>query len=302
MRFKGDFETVYWVFPQDANILGYLFGGRLMSWVIRTSSIFASMLTKRPVLLGYMGSFDFINPIKVGDMVSINVSPLFSSRHTLTVKVAVYSINPYETHENFTTAAELTFVSVDDSGKVMEHGYYNPSPTLEKETKGRINALKLSLGSLKEPEMYNLKSTYGITMEDVFFFDMMSGAKLLEYIDQLAAITSIKYAGKPMVTASIDETIFLHPIRSSHIVEIYTRLNAVWNTSCEVEVWVFGKDPLSNHKYIATHTFVGMVLVDRRDRLKPYMVNDKIYDEATLRKEGRITRKRKLIERLDTSG
>ncbi|MFZ8833528.1 MAG: acyl-CoA thioesterase, partial [Candidatus Caldipriscus sp.] len=96
MRFKGDFETIYWVFPHDANLLGYLFGGRLMNWTVRTASIYASILAKRPVLLGYMGSFDFINPIRVGDMVSINVSPLFSTQHTITLKIAIYSRSPYE--------------------------------------------------------------------------------------------------------------------------------------------------------------------------------------------------------------
>ncbi len=296
MRFRGDFETIYWVFPQDANILGYLFGGRLMNWVIRTSSIFTSILAKKPVLLGYMGSFDFINPIKVGDMVSINVSPLFSTPHTITVKVAVYSKNPEENIENLTTAAEMTFVSVNGEGRVVEHGYYSPSPTLEKDIKEKISYLKSSLKGIYEPESYDMKTVYGISMEDVFFFDMMSGAKLLEYIDQLAAITAIEYSRRPMVTASIDETIFLHPIRSSHIIEIYTRLNAVWRTSCEVEVWVFGKDPLKNTKYLSTHTFVSMVLVERDEPLKSYAVNDIIYSDATKRKEKRILRKNRLLE------
>lgn len=298
MRFKGDFETVYWVFPQDANILGYLFGGRLMNWVIRSSSIYASTLVKRPVLLGYMGSFDFINPIKVGDMVNINISPMFSTKHTITLKVAVYSRNPSFSMENLTTAAELTFVSVDENACVVPHEYKNPSPTLEREIKAKINSLKENLKDLYEPENYDLRTVYGISMEDVFFFDMMSGAKLLEYVDQLAAITTIEYSKNPMVTASIDETIFLHPIRSSHIIEIFTRLNAVWKTSAEVEVWVFGNDPISDKRYMATHTFVSMVLVDREKRLKTYSPDREIFQEATFRKSLRIDRKRKLIEGL----
>ncbi|MEO0139513.1 MAG: hotdog domain-containing protein [candidate division WOR-3 bacterium] len=301
MRFKGDFETVYWVFPQDANVLGYLFGGRLMNWVIRSSSIFASDLVKRPVLLGYMGSFDFLNPIRVGDMVSINISPLFSTKHTITVKVAVYSRNPQSDEENLTTAAELTFVSVDENACVVPHDYKNPSPTLEREIKGKINSLRESFKNLYEPESYDLRTVYGISMEDVFFFDMMSGAKLLEYVDQLAAITSIEYSKKPMVTASIDETIFLHPIRSSHIIEIFTRLNAVWKTSAEVEVWVFGKDPISDKRYMATHTFVSMVLVDRKEHLETYAADERIFKEATFRKNLRIERKKRLIQGLSPS-
>ncbi len=300
MRFKGDFETIYWVFPQDANLLGYLFGGRLMNWTIRTASIYASILAKRPVLLGYMGSFDFINPIKVGDMVSINISPLFSTQHTITLKIAVYSSNPYERKEKLTTAAEMTFVSVDDMGRIVPHEYRNPSPSLEREIKEKIISLKNSLKDLKEPESYDLKTVYGINMEDVFFFDMMSGSKLLEYIDQLASITAMTYSKKPMVTASIDGTIFLHPIRSSHTLEIFTRLNAVWRTSAEVEVWVFGNDIMKGERYIATHTFVSMVLVDREKSLEPYFFSEDILEKANLRKKQRLDRKNLLISSLST--
>jgi Acyl-CoA hydrolase len=298
MRFKGDFETIYWVFPQDANLLGYLFGGRLMNWVTRSASIYASILAKRPVLLGYMGSFDFINPIKIGNMVSISISPLFSTRHTITLKIAVYSRSPYESLEKLTTAAEMTFVSVDDKGCVVPHEYVNPSPSLEREIKERIRTLKDNLQNLKEPESYDLKTVYGINMEDVFFFDMMSGSKLLEYIDQLSAITAITYSKKPMVTASIDETIFLHPIRSSHTVEIFTRLNAVWRTSAEVEVWIFGSDPINGDRYLATHTFVTMVLVDRSKVLEPYFFSLDVLEKANLRKSLRLERKNKLISSL----
>jgi acyl-CoA hydrolase len=300
MRFKGDFETIYWVFPQDANLLGYLFGGRLMNWTVRTASIYASILAKRPVLLGYMGSFDFINPIRVGDMVSINVSPLFSTQHTITLKIAIYSRSPYENIEKLTTAAEMTFVSVDDKGCVVPHEYKNPSPSLEREIKEKINSLRDSLRNLKEPESYDLRTVYGINMEDVFFFDMMSGSKLLEYIDQIAAITAITYSKKPMVTASIDSTIFLHPIRSSHTVEIFTRLNAVWRTSAEVEVWVFGSDPIKGERYLATHTFVSMVLVNRNENLEPYFFSEEVLEEANLRRNLRLERKNRLISSLST--
>ena len=231
-------------------------------------------------------------------MVSISISPLFSTRHTITLKIAVYSRSPYESLEKLTTAAEMTFVSVDDKGCVVPHEYVNPSPSLEREIKERIRTLKDNLQNLKEPESYDLKTVYGINMEDVFFFDMMSGSKLLEYIDQLSAITAITYSKKPMVTASIDETIFLHPIRSSHTVEIFTRLNAVWRTSAEVEVWIFGSDPINGDRYLATHTFVTMVLVDRSKVLEPYFFSLDVLEKANLRKSLRLERKNKLISSL----
>jgi len=298
MKVDPPFSTAYWVFPQDANPLGYLFGGRLMRWVIRSASIYSSMLLRRPVVIGYMGSFDFINPIRVGDMVSVQVSPLFTTTHTITVKVAVFAGATSDEEFRFTTAAEMTFISIDESGKPVAHGVRIPSPTLEKELKEKIRSLKEEYSRLEEPESYDLETTYGITAEDTFFYNLMSGAKLLEYVDQVATLTAIRYARASMFTASIDETVFLNPIRLGEYIEIYTRLNAVWRTSAEVEVWVFASDPIGGDRRLATHMFVSAVLVDRSRKLQSYAHSPEIYEEATKRKEGRIRRKKELLSRL----
>lgn len=296
MKAEPHFSTAYWVFPKDANPLGYLFGGRLMHWVVRSASVYSSMLLRRPVVIGYMGSFDFINPIRVGDMVEVQISPLFTTTHTVTVKVAVFAGATSDEEFRFTTAAELTFVSIDDRGRPVAHGLSIPSPTLERELKGKIRAMKEAYERLKEPEGYDLKTVYGVTTEDTFFYNLMSGARLLEYIDQLSVLTAIRYAGASMFTASIDETIFISPIRQDEYVEIYTRLNAVWRTSAEVEVWVFANDPISGSRRLSTHTFVSAVLVDRSRHLNPYAPSPELYAEATRRKERRLARKRRLLE------
>ncbi|NPA79602.1 MAG: hypothetical protein GXO29_00935 [Thermotogae bacterium] len=295
------FTTAYWVFPQDANPLGYLFGGRLMRWVIHSSSIYASMLARKPVVIGYMGSFDFINPIRVGDMVLVQISPLFSTTHTITVKVAVFSGATSDEEFRFTTAAEMTFISIDDRARPSPHAFRMRSPTLEREFKRKIAALKEEYARIREPEGYDLKTTYGITVEDTFFYNLLSGARLLEYVDQIATLTAMRYAKAPMFTASIDETVFLSPIRVNEYIEIYTRLNAVWRTSAEVEVWVFANDPITANRRMATHMFVSAVLVDRSRKLKPYAPSPEIYEEATERKMRRLQRKRRLLEEVEGS-
>jgi acyl-CoA hydrolase len=83
-------------------------------------------------------------------------------------------------------------------------------------------------------------------------------------------------------------------------VEIFTRLNAVWRTSAEVEVWVFGSDPIKGEMYLATHTFVSMVLVNRNENLEPYFFSEEVLEEANLRKNLRLERKNRLISSLST--
>lgn len=298
MKVQTPFSTAYWVFPQDANPMGYLFGGRLMKWVIRSASIYASMLARKPVVIGYMGSFDFINPIRVGDMAQVQVSPLFSTEHTITVKVAVFAGSTSDEEFRFTTAAEMTFISIDDRARPSPHAFTMPSPTLERDLKEKIRTLKEEYSRIKEPEGYDLRTTYGVTTEDTFFYNLMSGARLLEYVDQIATLTAIRYARASMFTASIDETVFINPIRRDEYVELYTRLNAVWRTSAEVEVWVFANDPIRGERRLSTHMFVSAVLVDRSQKLQPYAPSPEVYEAATRRKEMRLRRKRKLLEQI----
>ncbi len=269
-----------------------------MRWVIRSASIYASMLARKPVVIGYMGSFDFINPIRVGEMANVQVSPLFSTEHTLTVKVAVFSGATSDEEFRFTTAAEMTFISIDDRARPSPHPFVMPSPTLERDLKEKIRSLKEEYARIEEPGGYDLRTTYGVTTEDTFFYNLMSGARLLEYVDQIATLTAIRYARSPMFTASIDETVFISPIRRDEAVDLYTRLNAVWRTSAEVEVWVFANDPIRGERRLATHMFVSTVLVDRSRRLRPYSPSPEIYEAATRRKEMRIARKRRLLEQV----
>jgi hypothetical protein len=52
--------------------------------------------------------------------------------------------------------------------------------------------------------------------------------------------------------------------------------------------------------YLATHTFVSMVLVNRNENLEPYFFSEEVLEEANLRKNLRLERKNRLISSLST--
>ncbi|MSQ00603.1 MAG: acyl-CoA thioesterase [Myxococcales bacterium] len=77
------------------------------------------------------------------------------------------------------------------------------------------------------------------------------GGQVAAWIDICGAIAAQRFCRRQVVTASIDELIFLHPIQRGHIAIFRATVNAAWTRSMEVGVRVEGEDPLTGHR---THT------------------------------------------------
>ena len=54
------------VFPNDANPLGKLMGGRVMHWVDICAAIAAGRHARRPVVTASLDELDFLRPVPVG--------------------------------------------------------------------------------------------------------------------------------------------------------------------------------------------------------------------------------------------
>ncbi len=77
------------------------------------------------------------------------------------------------------------------------------------------------------------------------------GGQVAAWIDVCAAIAAQRFCRRQVVTASIDELHFLHPIQRGHIAIFRATVNAAWSRSLEVGVRVEGEDPLTGER---THT------------------------------------------------
>lgn len=88
------------------------------------------------------------------------------------------------------------------------------------------------------------------------------GGQVAAWIDMCAAISAQRFCRTQVVTVSIDELHFLHPIQRGHIAIFRSTVNAAWNRSIEVGVRVEGEDPLTGertHTASAYTTFVSLV-------------------------------------------
>ncbi|GGG28875.1 putative acyl-CoA thioester hydrolase YkhA [Lysinibacillus alkalisoli] len=92
------------------------------------------------------------------------------------------------------------------------------------------------------------------------------GGKVLAYIDEIAAITSMKHAKSEVVTASIDSVDFLSPAREGDIIELESVVSSTGRSSMEVYVRVVSRNLMTGEEKLTTESFVTMVAVDEEGK------------------------------------
>jgi acyl-CoA thioesterase YciA len=110
--------------PRDANYLGTIFGGVILSSIDLAGAVEAHRHTDRKLVTAALHEVKFIAPVFVGDLVSFYAEVTGIGRTSITVRVTVEARRALAPHELVrVTQAEVVYVAVDDAGKpipVME--------------------------------------------------------------------------------------------------------------------------------------------------------------------------------------
>ncbi len=100
--------------PKDTNAGGSIFGGWIMSQVDLAASIAALERAKGRVVTVAVNSFEFKEPVFVGDLISCFADVTKVGNTSIIVKVVVYAQrDPEHVKTVKVTEAELTFVALD---------------------------------------------------------------------------------------------------------------------------------------------------------------------------------------------
>lgn len=121
-------EMIEIVFPNDANPLGNVFGGRVMQLIDVVGSISAMRHARNTVVTASMDQLDFKNAVRVGEVLILNASVNYVATTSMEVGVKVVAENPLTGERRHTSSAYLTYVSIDVSGKPV------PVPPIVPET------------------------------------------------------------------------------------------------------------------------------------------------------------------------
>ncbi len=105
--------------PGDVNVLGSVFGGWIMAQVDIAASIPAIRHAQGRVATRAVNSFEFREPLFVGDVVSFYADVVKVGKTSITVDVEVYAERlRHGVYQSIkVTQAQLTFVALDERGQ-----------------------------------------------------------------------------------------------------------------------------------------------------------------------------------------
>jgi acyl-CoA hydrolase len=110
-------EMTELVLPQDSNLLGNILGGRVMHLIDIAGAIAAHRHCHRQVVTASVDHLDFLNPVRVGDLIILEAHVNRAFHTSVEVGVEVYSEDSAAGIRKHTTTAFLTFVALDDLGR-----------------------------------------------------------------------------------------------------------------------------------------------------------------------------------------
>ncbi|MBV9155831.1 MAG: acyl-CoA thioesterase [Acidobacteriaceae bacterium] len=128
----------------------------------------------------------------------------------------------------------------------------------------------------------------------------MLGGHVMHLVDLCGAIAGMRHARCTVVTASIDQMTFLHPVHIGELVRLKSQVNRVFRTSMEVGVKVWVENLHSGeirHTSSAYLTFVGLDRAGNRVLLPPIVPETeeekRRFEEAAERRAYRLAFKDK---------
>lgn len=97
----------------------------------------------------------------------------------------------------------------------------------------------------------------------------LMGGRLLHWMDIAAAISAQKHCNRIVVTASVDNVSFKHPIKLGDVVTINASITRAFNTSVEVRLEVWAENIPSGHKVKSNEAYYTFVALDAEGKTVP---------------------------------
>ena len=123
----------------------------------------------------------------------------------------------------------------------------------------------------------------------------LMGGRLLHWMDIAAAISAQKHCNRIVVTASVDNVSFKHPVKLGDVISIEAQVTRAFTTSVEVHMVVWAQNIPSGTRVKSNEAFYTFVAIDRENEkvAVPKLIPEtdeekKLYNEALQRRELRL--------------
>jgi len=162
--------------PNDANIHGNVFGGKLLSMIDLCAYATAARFSSETCVTAAFDRVDFIEPIAVGELVTVVGLITYVGRTSVEVTLDVFAEDPLQRNSRHTNTARVTMVAVRDGKPV-------PVPRLTCET--RQDKVRFLQGKARR----EIRQQYHDEREAAFrFFEEAPDAELDRLLEQAGGI------------------------------------------------------------------------------------------------------------------
>lgn len=156
------------ILPNDTNTLGNLMGGRLMHWMDIAAAMAAMKHCNCPVVTASADNISFENPVKLGNVVTIEAKVTRAFSTSMEVYLKVHGEDLPTRFKYLSNEAYMTFVALDPNGKPRKVPELAPETDEEKRRyDGALRRRQLRLilsGRMKPDEATELRKLF---MEDI---------------------------------------------------------------------------------------------------------------------------------------
>ena len=146
-----------------------------------------------------------------------------------------------------------------------------------------------------ERHSHELGMTVLMTPDMANFAGKVHGGHLLKLLDQAAYACASRYAGRYVVTVSVDQVLFRQPVHVGELVSLLASVNHTGRSSMEIGIKVLAEDIRTQQRRHVNSCYFTMVAVDDAGRpvevptLSPATdLQRRRFRQAGLRKRSRL--------------
>ncbi|XP_062520546.1 cytosolic acyl coenzyme A thioester hydrolase-like [Corticium candelabrum] len=292
--------------PDHANLGGNVHGGTILQMIEQAGWISATRhcnsMRKDADAVGSdsaavtaalvrLEHIDFMKPMHIGNIATLDAVVAYTSSRSLMVEVTVYAENVFETTKLVTNRATLWYVAVTVSGKESGALKVMPVPEIpgqsdEEKGKGRRLYLAQRADRAEHPEMepqevfcisedvrkkaepHTVSSSISTLSQVIGSSDCVQpnntalGGVIMKLMDTVAGIVAYRHCHTNVVTACIDAINFHRPVYRGDVVTVLGRLLFTSQRSMIIEVLVMRENLRSGKKEHTTSAFFTFVSLD----------------------------------------
>ena len=118
----------------------------------------------------------------------------------------------------------------------------------------------------KSPKESFVSMTELVLPNDTNTLNNLMGGRLMHWMDIVSAIAGQKHSNSTVVTASVDNISFKHPIRLGNVVTLRARVTRSFSSSMEIRIDVEAEDVPAAHKIESNAAYFTFVAIDKEGK------------------------------------